>query len=397
MRKQKIVVVTNLYPNSKEPTRGTFVKQLVDQLANRYDIVVIAPLPWRPGRSRIDHSLSVEQRSDSVEVVHPRHLVIPKILRFTYSAFMFLSIFPLLRRLKNEGRCDFISAHWIYPDGVASAMAAKILGLPVYLHAMGCDINEYTKYRLRRVQIVAAMHSANAVVTKSAALAGCVQALGVAMEKIFVVPNGVDRGKFQTGDKQEARDELGISSGIFSFLYVGNFNQEKNVGLLIRAFAGLDADEKSMAHLYLVGDGPEREMLEELVVDLGVRSRVSFLGRQPHHVLQSYYQASDCFALPSLREGCPNVLLEALACGVPVIASKVGGVPEIVTGENGVLVESDDHDAWIAALQSAISNPPARVQDFQWPTWEDNARALEQIFTSPAIGDGAVIDEYRQE
>lgn len=381
MRKQKIVVVTNLYPNGKEPTRGTFVKQLVEQLAKHSDIVVVVPLPWRPGWLASDHELRVEQRIDNVEVVYTRHLVIPKILRFTYSFFMFLSIFPLLRRLKSEGRCDFISAHWMYPDGVASTMAAKLLKLPVYLHAMGCDINEYAEYRLRRVQIVSAMHSANAVVTKSSALAARVRELGVAAEKIFVVPNGVDRGTFQTGDKQEARKALAIPSEKFSYLYVGNLNHEKNVGLLIRALSGLAVDEQSKAHLYLVGDGPEREMLENLVVDLGVKKRVSFVGRQPHHVLQAYYQASDCFALPSLREGCPNVLLEALACGLPVIASDVGGVPEIVTGENGVLVKSNDEAAWVAALRSVLHTPPARVQNFQWPTWEDNAGALQKIFT----------------
>jgi len=379
MQKQKLVVVTNLYPNSDEPTRGAFVRQLVDRLASCYDIVVIAPLPWRPRWTGGAQGPSVAP-DVGVEVLHPRHLVIPKIFRFTYAALMFLSIFPLLRRLKKEGRCDFISAHWVYPDGVASAMAARFLRIPVFLHAMGCDINEYTRYYLRRVQIVMAMRAANGVITKSQALASRVSDLGIEAAKVYVVPNGVNSDRFQPGDKQEARKEVGMPANEFSLLYVGNFNQEKNASLLVRAFAAAMADKKQPVHLYLVGDGPERAMLEKMVNDLSISDQVSFLGRQPHHVLQSYYQASDNIALPSLREGCPNVLLEALACGLPVIASNVGGVPEIVTAENGVLVDSDDLDAWVAALRSAVSNPPIRVQHFQWPTWEDNARELERIF-----------------
>jgi len=379
VHKQKIVVVTNLYPNSLEPTRGTFVKQLVARLASRYEIVVIAPLPWRPGwpgKSKV----SSTERIDGIEIFHPRYLVIPKILRATYGISLFLRIFPLLRRLKKEGRCDFISAHWLYPDGVASTMAARLLQLPVYVHAMGCDINEYAKFHLRRIQIVRAMRSANAVITKSAALASRVQELGIAPANINVVPNGIDRHRFLPGDKQEARRALEIPADIFSFLYIGNFNQEKNVSLLIRAFAKAVENMSLPAHLYLVGDGPEREKLEGLVTNLAIRSRVTFAGRQSHQMLRTYYQAADCFALPSLREGCPNVLLEALACGLPVIASRVGGVPEIVTAGRGALIESGNLEEWCRAVTEALANPPERVSNFQWPSWEDNATALEQIF-----------------
>ena len=306
--------------------------------------------------------------------------MIPKALRATYSIFMFFRLFPLLRHLRNEGRCDLISAHWLYPDGVASAAAARLLEIPIYLHAMGSDINEYSKFFLRRIQIVKAIESADAIITKSRALASRVLDLGVSKTQIHTVPNGIDRSIFYPGDKDEARKLLNIPGDSFSILYVGNFNKEKNVSLLIRAFAEV-VKVRPKAKLLLVGDGPERKMLERLAANNVSGGNIIFAGRQAHHSLRRFYQAADCFALPSTKEGCPNVLLEALSCGLSVIASNVGGVPEIVTQEYGKLVESGNLEEWVQALESAVSNPPGPVAKFEWPSWADNADLLKEIFS----------------
>lgn len=383
MPRKKLVIVTNLFPNALEPTRGVYIDQLVDRLKDYFDITVVAPVAWRP-RFMIskERRLPFLEQRKGTDVFHPRHLVIPKTLRLTYAFFMFLRLYPLLRKLKREGRCDCISAHWIYPDGVAAAMVAGRLRIPVFLHSLGCDINDYTTYFWRRVQIKRAAKSAVAVVTKSRALARSVVKLDVDESKVCVAPNGVDRSKFKPGSKNDARVALGISETQRILLYVGNFNVEKNVGVLIAAFAAASQGRSMPPALYLVGDGPQREYLESLVAKAGIEENVHFLGRRPHEEIAQFYHAADHLGLPSLREGCPNVVLEALASGLPIIASDVGGVPEIVTEEFGVLVPPTDHDAWVAALNKLFDEAPKQVESFDWPSWEDNATEVARIISS---------------
>lgn len=379
MNRPALVVVTNLYPNSLEPTRGIYIKQLVDRLRQSYEITVVAPVPWKPrmfdGRTRLPYC----EKIDGIEVLHPRHLVIPKILRMSYGLLMLARLYPLLKGLRQQGRCDCISGHWVYPDGFAAATAAHRLRIPVVLHSLGCDINDYTKYVGRRVQIVFAMKQATSVVAKSRDLANKIVSLGVRETEVHVVPNGVDREKFEPGDKRIAREQLALPAGEFCFLYIGNLNHEKNVVTLVRAFARAVGATHDAARLYLVGDGPERKRLEKEVRLLNIEHHVSFIGRVEHTSIVKYYQAADCLCLPSLREGCPNVILEAQACGLPVIASNVGGVPEMVEPNSSVLLPPVDVTAWAEALATAIADPPKGPSNFLWWSWEENADRIVEI------------------
>ncbi len=151
--KQHIVVVSNLYPNRDEPNRGVFIRQLTENLTKHYEISVVSPVPWRPKwwySLRGIKSLPSQDTLSGIDVYYPRHVVIPKILRFTYGWLMQVPLSIVLKSIHLQKKIDLISAHWVYPDGFAAVKVANNLNVPVTVHALGCDINEYTKTRFRR-------------------------------------------------------------------------------------------------------------------------------------------------------------------------------------------------------------------------------------------------------
>ncbi len=383
MTRRKIVVLTNLFPNAKEPGRGTFIRQLVQRLNQDFSITVVAPLPWRPGW-RTRSGVPEHEVIDGVPVYHPRHLVIPKILRFTYAYFMSLAIYPLLKKLQSAGDCEFISAHWVYPDGVAAVKVARRLKIPISVHCLGCDINDYTRYWLRRIQIAKALSRADAVVAKSRDLARQASELG-AGDRVKLIPNGLDREKFRPGDKAQARQALELEPSKAVLLYVGNFNIEKNVVTLINGFAAAQSAGIRDTELVLVGDGPESSRIQAAIEQGGLQGQVRLVGRQPHDVIGQYYHAADFLCLPSLREGCPNVVLEALGSGLPVLAAKVGAVPDIIGEGQGATVWPNTSQNWAATIKSALDQPLYRVDDFDWPSWEQNAASVRDVILQ-AIG-----------
>jgi glycosyltransferase involved in cell wall biosynthesis len=251
---------------------------------------------------------------------------------------------------------DVIDAHYFFPDGVAAARLARRFGKPFVVTARGSDINLIAQLPAPRRMILDAARSAGRIIAVSGALKRAMVDLGIEAERIVVLRNGVDLSLFRPVPMADARRQLGLGPGRV-VASVGNLLPEKGHDLVIRAVAGMDN-----VGVVIVGEGPERRRLEALAKELEIGNRVHFRDVIPQDRLAILYSAADVLALGSMREGWPNVLLEAMACGTPVVATNVGGVREIVTtDEVGRVVAQRDYESLARAIEQLLATPTDRI------------------------------------
>lgn len=290
---------------------------------------MLAPVPWFPlkgkqwGRYGVLAAVPAHEQRYGVEVLHSRYPVIPKIGMSVAPHLMAGVMTPVVRRLLAESDFDLIDAHYLYPDGVAAATVGARIGKPVVMTARGSDVNLIADYREPRRLILRAARDARALVTVSRALKDRLVAIGVPDERITVLRNGVDLSLFRPLDDRRSL----VADNQLSLLSIGHLIEGKGHHYAIAALALL-----KNAHLTIVGAGPWRERLKRLAAESGVAQRVVFAGRVPYEELPRLYNAADILVLATRSEGMPNVVLEALACGTPVVVTPVGGAPELVAG-----------------------------------------------------------------
>jgi glycosyltransferase involved in cell wall biosynthesis len=386
----RVLVLTNLYPTPVDPVRGIFVHQMVRQLAKRCDVEVVCPLPWFPriasGKifERWQQYAQVPSRYDvdGITVHSPKYFMLPKVSEAIHSALVYLRLAPFVAALRRRRAFDVLNAHWLFPDGVAAGWIARRLGVPLVLGGRGCDVNLFLGEPAKRPQIMGALARAAAVTVVSSGLRDRLVQEGVPGDKVTVIPNGIDTQLFHPRDKAATRRQLGFPGQERMILFVGQLLEVKGVTHLLDAVRVL-RDQGERFQLCLAGEGELRTVLKEFVERNGLRDRVRFLGNRPHAEIALWLGAADLLCLPSIREGCPNVVLEALASGRPVVGSRVGGIPEHVREENGVLSPPRDPEALARALKQALDrswDARAIAQTVAHLSWEGAAgRYLEVL------------------
>lgn len=388
----KILVFTSLYPNNIWPHHGVFVKERITRLAGlpESDLKVFAPVPYFPNlkiNPRWKYSqISKREFIEGLEVSHPRYFTIPKVGMPAYGYLMALSLLPTIRRIEREFNFDVIDSHYVYPDGFAAVILGRMLRKPVVITARGTDINLFAGFITIRPLLSYCLRRADALIAVCQALSNAMADLGVSREKIQVIPNGVDTLKFHPIDRKEARVSLGLPQDKKIILSVGGLVERKGFEILIRAMRALrDEHNKRAVSLVIAGEGPNRSQLEELIDSLGLVSSVTLIGDIPHNELYRWYSAADLFCLASSREGWPNVILESLACGTPVVATNIGGIPEIITSSQlGLLCERDER---------SFANQIAQALAYPWDhefivrfaakhTWDRAAQSVLDVLKS---------------
>jgi glycosyltransferase involved in cell wall biosynthesis len=361
----RCLLLTNLYPNPVEPERGIFVQQLARSLKEFAELTVVSPLPYFPPWgflrrfekwhrfSRVPAAMAGGNGAVG-EIYYPRYFVVPRIGGSLHAISMFLSLFPLVRKLHRRLRFDVINAQWLYPDGVAGVWMARALGIPIVLTGHGCDVNRDLGVPLVGRQIAFALRKADRVTVVSGALAEKVIGAGVHGDRVSVIPNGIDPDLFRPAERGEARRRLGFADGRKHVLYVGQLVEVKSLPVLIRSLGRLRERFPERVAVHLVGEGPLEGELRRLALAEGVSDIVSFEGQKRHAEVAEWMAAADLLCLPSKREGCPNVILEALATGIPVVASRVGAIPELVDDRSGITVPAGDPSALAEALADAL-------------------------------------------
>lgn len=388
----RTLLFSTLYPSSARPVHGVFVETRLRALlgTEKVETKVVAPVPWFPlsgDRYGNYGKFSATPRYElwnGIEVFHPRYFLPPKIGMNIAPHTLAIGALPVIKQLIAEGfDFDLIDAHYYYPDGVAAGIIAKKLGKPFVVTARGSDINLIAEFAYPKKLILETADQAAASIGVSGALVEKLAELGVSRNKLKIFRNGVDLERFQPENKAEARNEIGLPAAGKILLSVGNLIELKGHHIAIDALAKLPAD----TYLVIAGTGPERENLEHQAQQLGLSDRVRFAGQVGNQDLKWWYSAADILVLCSSREGWPNVLLEAMACGTPVIATSVGGIPEIVVGmAAGRLMNSRTAESLIAAYLGIVaaypqrSNVRAYAENFSWtPTNEAQLTLFQQI------------------
>jgi glycosyltransferase involved in cell wall biosynthesis len=413
----RILALTNLFPNAREPNRGCFNLQQFAALGRHADVRVIAPVAWQPWSHGWPRPLPYHDSWNGIPATYPSYFYTPGIGRAAYAALMYCSIRGAVIRAAREYRPDVLLATWAYPDVVAAAVLARQLKIPWVAKVHGSDVNVFTVPRPLRAQIRWALRQAACTFAVSTPLRDRLIEIGVPAETIRVQHNGVDIERFRLLETGAARQATGLPAGRPIIVYVGNLKEGKGVLDLLEAARTLNAqrgltldarrstlgsDENVGAPssapsiverrassverrasteplIVFVGDGPARGPIEEQIRRHDLADHVLLAGAQPHKSIPLWMAAADVFCLPSHREGCPNVVLEALACGRPVVATEVGAVPDLIDATSGVLVPPGEPARLAAALGQALSRDwdatalRARVLPL---SWEANARAL---------------------
>ncbi|HLJ37401.1 MAG TPA: glycosyltransferase [Steroidobacteraceae bacterium] len=359
----RIAVVSTFYPNPSAPYRTLFVRHLVQALAAQADVRMLAPIPyappWPPGRRwRSLRAVPREHEDGPLRIGHPRYVVIPKIDAFSGFSY-FRAVLPWLRRMQAERPIDVLHAHCAYPDGVGVALAARELGVPLVVTAHGSDLNLDARRRSLRFQMRWALGRAARVIAVSEDLRR--KALSLVPEvqaRVSCIPcAGVDAAVFHRGDRLAARRELSLAPGSRVALFVGNLVPIKALDVLLASWGRLlgagtvgDTDR-----LILIGDGVLRQQLSTAARAVELRGTVLLLGALPQQQIAAWMRAASVLCLSSHEEGMPNVVIEALSCGLPVTATAVGGIPDLVKPPlNGCLAAPGDARRFAQALGEAF-------------------------------------------
>jgi glycosyltransferase involved in cell wall biosynthesis len=358
----KILALTNLYPNPYQPHRAPYNRHQFRMLAELHPLRVIAPLAWTDewsARRRKEPALPASRRvvHDGLTVDHPRYWYTPKLLRGYYGKFFLASVRRTFRKVLDEFRPDVVFAPWAYPDGYAAVELARQAGLPVVVQVHGSDIRQLRQFPARRAGTALAVSKAQGVIAVCRDLASGVIALGAAPQRVRVIIDGVDRTRFSPGCKRQAQDRLELPADVRHLLFVGNLVPVKGIDVLLDACRRLPSDERWQLHL--IGEGPQRLALQRQAKALGIEQHVTFHGALAHEQLPDWFRAADLLVLASRSEGVPNVLLEAMACGLPFVASQVGGIPEIAGLGASALVPPERPDALAAAMSDMLARPAA--------------------------------------
>jgi glycosyltransferase involved in cell wall biosynthesis len=278
--------------------------------------------------------------------------------------------------MRREFRFDVILGAFAYPDVVVASRLARDAGCPLVALVMGSDMNDLAQRPRLRDDIRQALHHASRVVAVSKALQHRVLELGVPRGRIVVQHNGVSGDRFRIRDRFEARRAVGISHHGHLVCFVGNLVYEKGADVLIEALGHLRSLGATDLRVVLIGDGCQKQELLSKATALDFGDRISFVGRLGPDDVALWMAAADALILPSRREGCPNVVLEALASGRPVVAAAVGGVPELLNDRNGVMVPADDPVALARGIAGALER--------QWDAAE--VRATVPALTWKKVG-----------
>jgi glycosyltransferase involved in cell wall biosynthesis len=353
----RVLVFTTLFPNSTQPLRGVFVRHRVAAVARHCPIRVVAPILYRGGSRRGVSRLGADGQDDLV-VSHPRYTTVPLLARFADGVVLFRQVLSHIERIHAAFPFAVIDAHYAFPDGAAAILLGKHFGVPVAVTVRGSDLDVLTRFRLRRRAIERTLQRADRIFAISEHLASRAVTLGAARRSVLVVPNGVD-ARFAYGDRDAARRELAIPTDLPLLLCVGNLLADKGQHVLVEALARI-GQGAGAPHLVLIGAdrSPQqayRRRLDRVIAEHGLGQRVRFLGAVDQALLPQWYRAADLFVLPTFHDGGPNVVREALACGTPVVASRVGGVPEMVASDDlGMLVPPDDSAGLAQSIAAAL-------------------------------------------
>jgi len=388
----ELVVFSSLFPSAARPGAGIFIRERMFRVARHRVLVVVSPQPWFPGQALIRWwrpgyrpQSPLFEIQQNIRVYRPRFLSVPGLLRRWDGWSMALGSYRLIRRLKGEG-ARLIDAHFAYPDGEAATRLGRWLKLPATITLRGTEV-PHSKNPVLRPRLTRALQAATRVFSVSSSLRRLAIELGTAEANTEVVGNGVDTTRFHPVDREAARQRYRIPLNAQALISVGGLVERKGMHRVINCLPALIALHPDLHYLIVGGGSAEGDMRAELdaqVTALGLSDHVHFLGSLAPDELKWPLSAADVFVLATRNEGWANVFLEAMACGLPVVSTDVGGNAEVVCRpELGSIVSFGDAQALQQALDDALNKnwDRAAIIDYaQANQWDKRVAQLVRAF-----------------
>ena len=376
----KIAVVTRYFPSSAEPWQGRSAYQTLCVLAREADVLVFYPNAAYPSllkpRSRTYDNLDASYSPPDVKANYYDYPALPLVSRPLNGWMAARVLLPHVRGFAP----DLIFSCFLYPDGYAALKIGKVLSVPVVAMSIGSDINRigdpisalHTRTVLREVDFL---------VTVSDDLRKKAVVMGAPPEKTRAILSGCDLSVFHVRDRLEARQKLHIDPATEAVVYIGRMDAKKGLRELVEAAASLRLLRPDL-HVYMVGEGPDRPLIESAIQANNAASYIHALPECTFDDVAVWMAAANLVTLPSYMEGCPNVVLEALACGRPVVATNVGGIPEIMSDECGRLVPPREPAELAQALASVLDRSwdAKAISAYGGRSWSTVAAEMLEIF-----------------
>jgi len=347
----KVTVVTPIFPIPAQPYRGHSEYEILLALSKRADVNVICPFPRYPKWFQPHFDYRHPDLSYSPPGLSTRYFMYPAVPGLTRCINGFVCA-KYLETYFRESRPDIACNFWLYPEGYATVAAARTLGIPAVLGSIGSDLNRYADPASRWLTRFA-MRRATFVVTKSEHLRQRAIQMGIDARKVRTIRNGCNPAVFHLANRSAARAHLAVDDNAELVLFVGRLDAAKGIGELLEAFASL-ASRRPNLRLTYVGDGPGSDHLRSKAKHLGLEDRITLIGACLSERVAQWLAAANVLALPSYNEGYPNVVIEALSCGRPVIATNVGGILELVNENSGILIAPRNSRALAEAIETAM-------------------------------------------
>ena len=357
----KILVLTSVFPNHKQPGLGVFVRERMFKVAEQCELKVVAPVAWFPLihllRKNYRPPVAFHEIQNDIEVFHPKFFNIPRYFKFLDGFFFFLCSLYTLRTIRKTFDFDVIDAHFTYPDGFGAVLLGKYFRRPVTITVRG-TIRKFSRTASIRPLVKYALQNAAQVFAVCEDLRQAAIEAGGYPDNIEVIANGVDNAKFFRVDQASARQALQLDLTRKIIISVGGLTERKGFHRIIEQLPAL-RDKFPDILLIIVGgssvEGDNEVYLRKRVTELNLTDHVLFAGAQPHDQLYRWLNAADIFCLATSNEGWANVFLEAMACGLPVVTTAVGGNPEVICSDDlGILVPFGDSEALKTAIESAL-------------------------------------------
>lgn len=375
---KKIVFLSHMFPNTHSPLFAPFMAERAKALSKIVNLDIVAPVSYFPfiKKKLPPH----KEKFNELEVYHPRYIGLPSNLW----NFRWLSYFIMLKLLPRKilENCSIMHIEWIYPDAYAAVRFAKKNGIKTVGVVHGNEAIEYygpTKLRKKYRKVLAALD--RIIVVSKDLKNKLIKEYGVISESITVIHNGINKNEFKLFHKDGIRSRLGLPKGLPIGICVARLSEEKNIDILIKAVSLI---KEKIFLIYIIGDGPLRDELRALIYSLGIENKVVLVGPVSNEKIALWLNASDFFCLPSQREGCPVVIHEALACGVPIVSTTVGAIPDLIyTDEYGILCPPSDSNAFAEIIEKAMlkrwDNEKISIYGKKF-TWEKVAEQTVNIF-----------------
>jgi teichuronic acid biosynthesis glycosyltransferase TuaC len=392
-----VVTLSSLFPSAIQAGAGLFVRERAFRLGARMPLAVVAPTPWfpfqrllrrwkpgfRPGAPRYE-------KQSGIDVWFPCFLSVPGALKWLDGWAMACATYPRLRQLKRQGRLDVIDAHFGYPDGFAASLLSRWLGVPYCVTLRGSETRHAADTRLSPL-LKRALTRADRVFSVSESLRQLALGLGVNPARTTVVGNGVDLSRFYPLGQDEPRRELGLAPDAPVLVTVGGLCERKGFHRVFACLPALRKEWPGLQYLVIGGPSPEGDWTQPLMalsIELNLQGCVRFVGPVAPDELRRYLSAADVFVLATRNEGWANVFLEAMACGLPVVTTAVGGNAEVVCApELGEVVPFGSHAELLAATDRALRKSWQRdaIRAYaESNTWDRRIDVLEADFREMA-------------